>query len=360
MKRLVIYFDGTWSLPSARTNVHRLCELTRDQDEAGVQQVKEYWSGVGTKWLEWLRGGVLGFGTGRNIGQAYAWLKDRYQDGDEVFILGFSRGAYSARSLAGMIARCGLLRSDANTTVEEIYRRYAVKNEELVADSRRIPIHFLGVWDTVGALGVPWGNFPGVSRSTTLFHNTSPNPLYRNMFHALASNENRAAFEPTLWTDEDGFTLQPNQQIEQCWFLGSHSDVGGGSGREGGLPRIALVWMQQHASQCGLAFTEQIEEDTAGDHRSRVGDSFASFLLGAYRLTRLNRRYHRPIGQATMRTPTGTGRPLNETIHESVFRRWQYDDSYRQASPNLQGWADRRGLDLTTVQGTTSARATTP
>ncbi len=356
MKRLVIYFDGTWGLPVLKTNVHRLFEFTADVDDVGVRQEKAYWNGVGTRWLEWLRGGVLGFGTGRNICEAYEWLKGRYEDGDDVFIFGFSRGAYSARSLAGMIARCGLLEPNATTTVDEIYRRYAVKNEELVGDSRRIPIHFLGVWDTVGALGVPWGNFPGVSRSTTLFHNTSPSAWYRNMFQALAIDEHRAAFEPTLWTagDPDGFTLQPHQRLEQCWFLGSHSDVGGGV-LDSGLARITLAWMWRRANECGLAFSGQVGVDD-DDHHSRIRDSFTTFMLGAYRLVRINRRHYRPIGSATMQTPTGPVHPLNEMIDESVFHRWRDDDSYR--SKNLAEWARARGLDPADLHTTIPVSAT--
>ncbi|HST80974.1 MAG TPA: DUF2235 domain-containing protein [Kineosporiaceae bacterium] len=359
MKRLVIFFDGTWSLPVIETNVHRLYEITAPADAAHVVQLKKYWNGVGTRWMEVLRGGILGFGTGRNICEAYEWLQANYEDGDHVFILGFSRGAYSARSLAGMISRCGLLQSNATTTVAQIYQRYAVKNEELVADSRRIPIHFLGVWDTVGELGVPWGNFPGVSRSTILFHNTSPSPRYRNMFHALAIDENRSEFEPTLWTagEEDGFTLQPDQRLEQCWFAGSHSDVGGG-GLDSGLARITLAWMRDRATECGLAFTRKIEVQ-ADDHSSLIRDSFATFMLGAYRLVRFNRRYFRPIGQATVQTPKGQVHPLNETIDASVFRRWRDDPTYR-TSKNLVDWAQQRGLDPADIHETIPARATTP
>jgi uncharacterized protein (DUF2235 family) len=337
MKRLVIYLDGTWNQPQAETNVHRLFEITADQDGAGIVQQKKYLKGVGTTWLEWLRGGVFGFGTGSNIRAAYEWLKDGYEDGDEIFVLGFSRGAYSARSLAGMISRCGLLRPDATTSVDEIYQRYAVRNEELVADSRHVPIHFVGVWDTVGALGVPFGNFPGVSRSTTLFHNTSPSPRYRNMFQALAVDEHRAAFAPTLWTDEDGFALSPEQRIEQRWFAGAHSDVGGGGGRDDGLPRIALAWMWARAGDCGLAFTRTVTEGP-DDHRAPITNSFARFLFGTYRIARLNRPFYRPVRRPEITTAAGkTVHPLNETFDPSVSRRWQEDRTYRREAKNLAG-----------------------
>jgi uncharacterized protein (DUF2235 family) len=355
VKRLVVYFDGTWNVPRALTNVHRLCEITAKADEAGVPQVKRYYRGVGTRRLEWLRGGVLGFGTARNIRDAYAWLARTYEDGDQVFVLGFSRGAFSARSLAGMIARCGLLRPDAATSVAEIYRRYAARDEVLAPDSRRIEIHFLGVWDTVGALGVPWGDVPGVSRSTTLFHDTSPSRWYRNMFHALAIDEHRGAYAPALWTAGDGgFTLRPDQRLEQRWFAGSHTDVGGGR-HEDAPARIPLAWLQERAAECGLAFTRRVTPG-AGDHRLPLADSFATFLHGLYRILRRNRRHYRPIGLRVVRTPAGRTRPLNETIDASVFDRWREDAGYRRRSRNLSGWARARGIEPATVHGTVPAR----
>jgi uncharacterized protein (DUF2235 family) len=358
MKRLVVYFDGTWNFPAIKTNVHRLCEITAATDEQGVVQLHKYWNGVGTRSLEVLRGGILGFGTSRNICEAYTWLKENYEDGDDIFIFGFSRGAFSARSLAGMIARCGLLHTTATTTVDEIYRRYAAKETHLVADSRKIPIHFLGVWDTVGALGVPWGHITGLSRSTTEFHNTSPSSSYHNMFHALAIDENRTEFAPTLWTDggEQRFTLEPHQQLEQRWFAGSHCDIGGGNRPDAGLARITLAWMWQKATDCGLHFTTRIIEDD-GDHRTPIEDSFGTFLKGIYRLVRLNRRLYRPIGQATMPSATGPTSPLNETIDASVFRRWRDVGNYQRTSKNFVQWAHERGLDPETVHETISARA---
>jgi uncharacterized protein (DUF2235 family) len=352
MKRLVVYLDGTWNRPRAKTNVHRLYEITAPVDDAGVRQAANYWTGVGTRPLEWLRGGALGFGTDRNIRDAYGWLAAEYEDGDDVFVLGFSRGAYAARSLAGMIARCGLLLPGATTSVAEIYRRYAARDQVLVPDSRRIPIHFVGVWDTVGALGVPWGHVPGLSRSMLQFHDTSPSPSYRNMFHAVAIDENRAAFEPTLWTAGPGFTLGPDQRLEQRWFAGSHCNVGGGTS-DAGLARITLAWMQARARECGLAFSRQAVAVPADD-TDRIGDSFATFLAGTYRWARRNHRYYRPIGA------TASPMPLNETIDGSVFRRWTADAGYRGTSQNLAAWVRTHRMEPAAVDGAVPARAAAP
>jgi uncharacterized protein (DUF2235 family) len=351
MQRLVLYFDGTWNRPAAKTNVHRLYRITAERDGDVVQQA-EYVEGVG-RTFEWLRGGILGFGTARNIRHGYAWLHERYEEGDEIYVFGFSRGAYAARSLAGMISRFGVLPRGSGTTVEQVYRRYAAKRTDRFPDSRDTSVHFVGVWDTVGALGVPWGHLPWLSRST-LFHDTSPSPRYRNMFHALAIDEHRAAFAPTLWT-EDGVRLQPGQTIEQRWFVGSHSDVGGNR-QDRGLAHVPLWWMYDRARACGLAFTETVTPERGLVHQP-IGDSYDSFLHGWYRRIHRDRAY-RPIGEATKRMPDGqVVRPLSETIDESVFDRWRAnDDEYQVEARNLDDWRERAGVDPSTVKATIPAR----
>ena len=363
MKRLAVFFDGTWNRPSARTSVCRLHELTADRDPEGVAQLTWYRPGVGTRWGEWLRGGVLGVGTSRNVRDAYAWLAANYDDGDHVFVFGFSRGAYSARSLAGMISRCGLLTRGARTGVDEVYRRYAAEDGRLVPGARRIDIHFVGVWDTVGALGVPWGRIRGLSRSTMLFHNTNPSARYRNMFQALAIDEHRAEYRPTLWTasQAEGVPLRPleaGQTLEQRWFVGAHSDVGGHR-QDPSLARLPLAWLWERAEECGLRFTAPVPLD-GEEHLLPVSDSFGTFLHGLYRVARLNRRHHRTIGRGPVRTEGGDGlsHSLNETIDGSVFDRWREDGGYRP--PNLAAWARRRRCDPAALRGTTPAGDAVP
>ncbi len=359
MKRLAIYLDGTWDDPAARTNVTRLHDLTAPVDAAGVVQKVHYLAGVGTRRRERLLGGILGIGLDRNVRLAYSWLVDHYEDGDQVFIVGFSRGAYTARSLAGMIARCGLLERGAATGVQEVFDRYAAEDRRLVPQARRIDIHFLGVWDTVGALGVPFGRIRRLSRSTTLFHNTNPSTLYKNMFQALAIDENRFAYQPTLWTafQKAGTPLRPlnaDQTLEQRWFVGAHTDVGG-SRRDPSLAGIPLAWMAERAQACGLAFTGPVLRTGAGADLP-VSDSFATFLFGAYRVLKLNRRFYRAIGRGPVRTEKADGfsHSLHETVDGSVFDRWRDDETYRP--PGLARWARERDQDPATLHGSVPAR----
>ncbi len=122
-KRLAIFLDGTWNTVKSSTNVSRLHDLVEQRDGA-VAQLSYYDSGVGTGRFQWLRGGALGFGLGANVVEAYRWLVDNYADGDEIYIFGFSRGAYTARSLAGLVAKNGLLREGATLDAATLYRRY--------------------------------------------------------------------------------------------------------------------------------------------------------------------------------------------------------------------------------------------
>src|SRR2546427_305301 len=117
-KRLALFFDGTWNKPENNTNVWRLALMLADKGEDGVPQEKFYDEGVGTHLLDRFTGGAFGYGLSENVRVGYRWLMERYNPGDEIFLFGFSRGAFTARSLAGVIARCGLLKPDA--TVGEL------------------------------------------------------------------------------------------------------------------------------------------------------------------------------------------------------------------------------------------------
>jgi uncharacterized protein (DUF2235 family) len=382
MKHLALFMDGTWADPSSNTNVSQLRDLVAPANASGAPQETWYDPGVGTTWGERLRGGIFGFGLMDNVAEGYRWLVSRYQDGDRIYLFGWSRGAFTARSLAGVVARCGLLREaedeDARRVVDRyrqgsaatpLYRLEWLSSEErerlpaedrwLLDRSRRVDVHFIGVWDTVGALGVPFGNLPGISRRSQQFHNTNPSVIYTNMFHALAIDENRGPFDATLWTDfqepgEGPPQLAEHQRLEQRWFVGSHSDVGRARGGTS-LGRIPLAWIQQMADEAGLGFTDSVSA-TAEDRRGPVRDSYASFLKGTYRFLRLGRgRHWRAIGRPPRPTKRlkGLSYTLNETIDESVFDRWRDDPGYRPA--NLADWAKRSGNDPAGAQGTIDA-----
>ena len=357
MKRLVLFLDGTWNDPSDTTNVTRLRKALAAADAAGVEQLPYYAEGVGNKFLERFRGGVFGFGLSKKIRDAYEWLAKNYEDGDEIFVFGFSRGAFTARSLAGVVAKRGLLDEPGKTmTVDELFDSYRKSKTRKLADGARwVPIKFIGVFDTVGTLGMPAGPIrTKLTRVGQYFHNTNPSVQYHHMYHALAIDEHRPPYAATLWTQyvrhgNAPTPLQKHQTVEQRWFIGAHTDVGGGA-KSAGLPLLPAVWMQQCAAGHDLAFSEQLVAG-ANAHVEPVTDSFGKFLFGLYKLVRRNRRYFRGVGAgpSVVKAGDADSLPINESIDASVFDRYRADAEYRPQ--NLVEWAAREGVDLDTVVG---------
>jgi uncharacterized protein (DUF2235 family) len=384
MKRLSIFLDGTWNDEGSHTNVYELAERVALTGADGVQQLKPYYDpGVGTKRLEKLRGGALGMGLSKNVRDAYSWLLKEYEDGDEVYIFGFSRGAYTARSLGGLIAGCGLAQRNAPFDVDYLYQRYQHRKGEaapiyeldylrksptpsrqlteeenrLLDHSRRIPIRMMGVWDTVGALGVPWTGMPLLGRDKFYFHNPNLSKIYDNAFQALAIDEHRGAYKPTLWTlfvpdPKPGEQLTPpkmppREKVEQRWFIGAHADVGGGYQNDPlALPPCA--WLQSKAQTLGLNFTQRIVL-TGTEHQTSPHDSYASFMFHVYRMLTLGRRYYRPIGAPARKVKGGWSYPVNESVDASVLARYQYAKNYRPK--NLEDWAQKKGIGLLGLTG---------
>jgi len=374
MTRLAVFLDGTWNEPDDRTNVTKLWELTVDDAET---QLTHYVEGVGNRLTERIRGGALGKGLSRNVREAYEWLVANHAEDDQIYLFGFSRGAYTARTLAGMIARCGLLLPGASMAVDEIFDRYrrgkeatplhqlewqvrdgatlSAEDQRLVVESRRVDIEFIGVWDTVGALGVPFGRIRGLSRSRFSFHNTYPSTLYKGMYHAVAVDEHRKAFDATLWTgfQAEGTDFDPlndDQTLEQRWFVGDHGDVGGNSP----LTEIPLAWIQEKANAHGLQFSEMVTPESDSILQEH-GDSFASFAFGLYRILKLGRRHRREIGRPRRGTRSlpGWSHTINETIDGSVFEKWRKDESYRPR--NLEEWAEAKGARPGEISGSVPA-----
>lgn len=349
-RKLALLFDGTWNRPESGTNVERLRKLIAAGDANGVQQLVNYIPGVGVSpGLTHLLGGAFGYGLSGNVLDGYRWLCETWQPGDALYLFGFSRGAYTARSLGGLIRKCGLLKRTANGNMEkaaisdayDFYRDVKVKPDDpaameyRAAHSVEIDIHFIGVWDTVGSLGIPdtasWFPF---ARSRYQFHDTDLSKIVKYAYQALALDEHRADFEPAVWTRNPD-TLQAGEittakkveqiEIEQRWFIGSHSDVGGGNDHDGAgrtpdpLPELPLAWLQRKAIAAGLACSEILVP--AGDADTGVPrDSYAEFMDGIYR--HVKPPFNRSLG---------TG--VNETIDASVLQRWRSDASYR--SPTL-------------------------
>jgi T6SS, Phospholipase effector Tle1-like, catalytic domain len=124
LKRLAMFLDGTWNDPDDNTNVWRSQLLVCDTDADGNAQDRYYEEGVGTKRFERIRGGALGEGLDANLRHAYEWLMSRYEDGDKIYLWGFSRGAYTARSLGGLIGRCGLLLPGSPFSIQQVFERH--------------------------------------------------------------------------------------------------------------------------------------------------------------------------------------------------------------------------------------------
>jgi uncharacterized protein (DUF2235 family) len=301
MKRLVICTDGTWnSRDRAKkdggglTNVAKLSACVADADASGVQQPQAYIPGVGTgPWWDRIVGGAFGVGVSQNIRKAYRWIIHNYEPGDDLYFFGFSRGAFTARSLVGLIRNCGILRDDARGRIEAAYAFYrnrdpATHPRTLVAQEFRdrnshpgIPsIKCVGVWDTVGSLGVPTtGPLGWYTRRRYGFHDVALSSWVQNAFHALAVDEHRKPFKPTLWetTDEEAKKPGRTQRVEQFWFSGVHSNVGGGYANSE-LSDLSLRWMLDRARECGLALTPDAD-GYAGDCLGELHDSMSLFYL---------------------------------------------------------------------------------
>ncbi len=329
-KRLVICCDGTWNSPDQKdrgqvcpSNVAKTALAVLTRDARGTEQKIFYDKGVGTGFgLDRLLGGAFGVGLSHNISDAYHYLVENYEEGDELFLFGFSRGAYTARSLSGLIRNCGLLRHEYADRYDEAYKLYRRRDNLSKPSSieaqlfrktyaHEIRIKFLGVWDTVGALGIPVRGLRFINKFLKLeFHDVKLSTYVDHACHALAIDEKRKPFQPSLWQQhpEAG-----DQKMEQAWFAGVHTNIGGGY-QDAGLSNITFLWMKEKAEAAGLAFDaawidQHIKPDPLGELRdSRTG------------LYKLSRDYHRPIGEQERG---------NEAVHPAAVTRYKNDSDYR-------------------------------
>lgn len=297
MKRLVFCFDGTWNKldPKLATNVVLTAASIMRTDDEGVSQIIHYDEGVGTGDLEKIRGGMFGAGLVENLREAYRFLVFNYDPGDEIYVFGFSRGAYSARSFIGLIRQVGPLdrlhvgridealqlyrdhergRDDADEKLHAFRANYSstvcigpgddnwrCENVESYSagSAPLLTIRYLGVWDTVGALGwpkiLPWDDW--LNREHT-FHDTSVDAFVESARHAVAIDERRKLFPVELLGDLEplnaakGFEpSHPRAPYQERWFPGVHGSVGGG-GQIRQLSDSALAWVLNGAKRAGL------------------------------------------------------------------------------------------------------------
>lgn len=352
-KRLAVFIDGTWNVEDNNTNVWRMYSLCSSTADDGCQQVCYYTKGVGTAYGSKIRGGWFGEGLSHIITEAYGWLISRYQEGDEIFVFGFSRGAYAARSLAGFIALCGIIkpgspigigelfdRSQKGEASRTLYRLLELQSGDtlenlsllerwMIKYSVPAKVTMVGVWDTVGAL-----------RGQKGYLETGLRIPIENAFHALAIDEHREKFTPTLWTINthlDRPAERPHRDIanvEQRWFVGSHANVGGGYNSDL-LPQLPLRWLMRKASSLKLTFRESVDLDDEV-YKSVIRNSFGEFAYGLYQASKFFRPFYRMIGSDAVTVGQTRTSYVNETIDQSVFERWRRDANYRPI--NLMRW----------------------
>ncbi len=283
MKRLIVCCDGTWNNKedeengiAAPTNVVKLYNALADEDGNGIKQLSYYHPGLGGEdsgIVDKILGGILGVGIERHISSAYHWLGNNYEEGDEIYLYGFSRGAFTARSLGGMLSK-GLLDLSSVSSGESWkrvekaynngYRKSLSSSEEWAGgdwkffnNREKTPIHFIGVWDTVGALGIPddleIANILD-NEKRWRFHDTKLGTNVTSARHAMAMDEIRSTFTITRWTNAS----ECDDALE-VWFPGAHSDVGGGYANAD-LSYGALRWMMDESKSKGLAFRKEAYE----------------------------------------------------------------------------------------------------
>jgi uncharacterized protein (DUF2235 family) len=322
-KRIILLLDGTWNdrdFGNSDTNIVRLqriiAETLRDRKDTGDVRPQDptkitssiddvdgtinivfYERGIGTSWQDRLKGGIFGSGMPQKIRNAYRFLSFHYEPGCEVFVFGFSRGAYTARSLVGFIGAAGLLRCQDCTKINEAlawaYYR-TPPNERLpgvhaaltpyVHDRDKFRISCVGVFDTVGALGVPLHRFKLFNRDKYQFHDVDLSSITELNLHAVAIDEHRQPFEATVWRRPK--FKRYLSRTEQVWFPGVHADVGGSyipeADRRRDNPRslddVTLDWMLKRVTKKFPRFPADPKKwkliepgwATAAQHESRL------------------------------------------------------------------------------------------
>lgn len=361
MKRLVLCCDGTWGSPVAEhvSNIEKLARAVRAGVlPDGTQQVVCSLGGVGARGyrVDQVLGGAFGYGLTRNVVDGYRFLALNYEPGDEIWVFGYSRGAYTARSVVGMVSAVGLLTPEALVTdrlgaAERAYRDRSPQRSARQAAFRRlhsrdgVRVTFLGVFDTVGALGVP-----GPARARTRFHDVRLSPLVDRARQALAIDEHRITFAPCLWEVPDGDAAG---RVEQVWFPGTHGDVGGGGARSG-LADIVLQWMADEARDAGLVLHEDRLRAQLGPAdlplECRTAPPWPYRVLNVAHRLRPSARFRGARRVLAARGADGRGWADAVRLAAPALRWYEAaDGGYRREARNIGWWADLAGGDLVPV-----------
>ena len=283
-KSIVVCYDGTRNeYREHNTNVVKAFEaIVRDDD-----QVAFYDPGVGTfsifgrrlgRFIGLVLGSVFGYGIRENVEDGYEYLMNRYDPGDRVFLFGFSRGAYTARALAGMIHEFGILQKGSKNLIPYVWKMYSKKDKKkdckIIRNFKKTfsnpcKPHVIGLWDTVGTHG------PNRLNYSKKFANYKLNPDVKYGFHAISIDEKRRPYKVLFW-EESG--KADGQVIEQVWFAGVHSEGGGGCSKDMcSVPDIPFAWMMDKASECCLKLKDGWRNDLRQDAAVDMHDSCAFF-----------------------------------------------------------------------------------
>ena len=318
MKRIVICCDGTWNRPDqvqggkiCASNVTKIARCIAPADAKGTRQLLFYDKGVGTGRFDRILGGAFGWGIKKKILDAYRFLMATYEPGDELFFLGFSRGAYTVRSTFGLIRNSGLLKREFAHKLEDAYALYRRRDDASHPDAIESELFrrsysweprakFIGVWDTVGALGLPVGGLLKFINKRWSFHDVTLSSWVDNAFQALAIDERRKPFRPSVW---DQSAKANGQVLEQVWFAGVHSNVGG-SYPQSGLSDIALLWMINKIQACGLAVDHRCVRAVDDPKPDALGTIYNSQTVW-YKIAGLG-DYTRPMGQKSNESAAST------------------------------------------------------
>ena len=365
MKNIVICCDGTGNeFGDTNSNVVKLYStLIIDHDQIGY-----YHPGVGTMGApnargpieeEWTKIEGLAFGKGllENVGDAYRYLMNNYEDGDHIYLFGFSRGAYTVRALGGVLHMFGLLTPGNEGQIPYIIRMFAEKSRNAAGAKRTLGeagdfkwsfsrdclLHFVGVWDTVSSIAWTW-------RDPIVLPYAGSNPIIHIARHALSIDERRVYFRDMLWGppyERSDPQFRVEQDIKQAWFAGVHSDVGGSYPEaQSGLSKITLEWMVAEAQQFGLRIDPGKAETVLGkpDHSKGTDtamqyvqpDSTAMVhesLKGPWWVVEVfpHKIYRKSDKLPHWTIPLGSHRTIPEgsLIHNSVFDRMEKIETYR-------------------------------
>jgi uncharacterized protein (DUF2235 family) len=347
---IAVLLDGTWSDANTHTNIAQI-DVRVPRRAGGVAQEVCYIEGVGTGPFDRLQGGIVGAGLDDDIREAYRFIAAHHDsDEDRIHLIGYSRGAFAARSLAGMIAKCGIIR-ETELPAKAVFARYrdmnapglremqegetparTAEDELLLARSRLVRIRFIGVFDTVGSLGIPGGLGRVLNRRRYQFHDTRLSGLVDLACHAVAIDEHRKQFAPTLWTSVPIPIPEHPTRVEQRWFVGEHANVGGGGTTtpavDNPLSLLTREWIVDRAVEAGLVIDPPPIPLTGEEWSGPISDFYRS-LLG--RLARLM-----PGITPYLRTVRTT---IGEVLDGAVIRRWRDGrPPYRPRNPYLEPW----------------------